>query len=232
MMLDNSNLTIKCHASTSIRGMHSRPGICCTSRSCTRTPFLSRVPPTAQSGSSISYAIPAAHSVSSAQPVPSSAIPCSAGTAASAIHISLLPLPLLPREDVPLLVCALRFYLCARILPYFCVNAIIRHIFANKHTFSPQRIDTFLIWLCKIYMAASKRSQQFFVAPWRYLANFSNVPRRRQYYYPTPGGGARLLPAVDLRRHGIPAAVHGGVRGGGGGDREDRFYDSRFYERY
>ena len=37
---------------------------------------------------------------------------------------------------------------------------------------------------------------------------------------PDSRGGARLLPAVDLRRHGIPAAVHGGVRGG---DREDVF---------
>ena len=130
-MIDNSNLTIKCHASTSIRGMHSRPGICCTSRSCTRTPFLSRVPPTAQSGASIGHAIPAAHSVSSAQPVPSSAIPRSAGTAASAIHISLLPLPLLPREDVPLLVCASRFYL----LQTRNQNPII---FSNHGTDSPR----------------------------------------------------------------------------------------------
>ena len=110
MMIDNSNLTTKCHASTSIREIQSRPGICCTSPSCTGPPFLSRVPPTPQSGASISNAIPAAHPVSSAQPVPSSAIPRSTASA-TAIHISLLPLPLLPREDVPLLVCASRFYL-------------------------------------------------------------------------------------------------------------------------
>ena len=86
--------------------------------------------------------------------------------------------------------------------------------------------DNVLIFCCKIYLYGAT----ICVAPWRYLANYCTVPRCRQYYYPTPGGGARLLPAVDLRRHGIPAAVHGGVRGGG--EREDRFYDSRFYERY
>ena len=62
------------------------------------------------------------------------------------------------------------------------------------------------------------------------LEHALNVTWHRQYYYPTTpggsGGGARLLPAVDLRRHGIPG-VHGQ-----GGNGEQRFYDSRFFERY
>ena len=128
----NSPNVMPAHA---IRGAQSSPGICRTSHSCTRPPFLSRIPPTAQSGASLCHAIPAAHTVSPAQPVPSGDIPRPAG-APAAIHISLLPLPLLSGEDVPLLVRSFQSFPCAarkNLSSLFCKLKKGKEIFGLIH---------------------------------------------------------------------------------------------------